>query len=131
YLIGIIGGKDVGKSSLVNAIVGQEITPRTSFGPGTETVIAYAHKSQVGALGELLQKEAPGQFRIVGHEIPHLARQVLLDLPDIDSHYASHIELTRRMLRHILFPIWLQSVEKYADARPRELLARVAAGNSP
>jgi hypothetical protein len=131
YLVGLIGGKDVGKSALVNALVGQEITARTSHGPGTETVIAYAHESQAAALESLLQAEVPGQYQILTHAIPHLQRQVLLDLPDIDSHWAHHVEITRRMLRHMLFPIWMQSIEKYADHRPRELLAAVAAGNAP
>jgi len=131
YLIAIIGGKDVGKSALVNALVGQEITARTSFGPGTETAVAYAHEDQKQSLANLLQREAPGQFRIVTHRIDHLRRQVLLDLPDIDSHYRSHVELTRRILRHVLFPIWMQSVEKYADKQPQQLLATVALGNAP
>jgi hypothetical protein len=131
YLIGLIGGKDVGKSAMVNAIVGREITARTSHGPGTEIVIAYAHEDQAAALRQLLERQVPGDFRIVTHDIAHLRRQVLLDLPDIDSHYAAHIEVTRRMLRHMLFPIWVQSVEKYADRRPQELLALVAEGNAP
>jgi GTPase Era involved in 16S rRNA processing len=131
YLIAIIGGKDVGKSALVNALVGQEITARTSFGPGTEIAVAYAHEDQKQNLSNLLQREAPGQFRIVTHRIDHLRRQVLLDLPDIDSHYRGHVELTRRILRHVLFPIWMQSVEKYADKQPQQLLATVALGNAP
>jgi hypothetical protein len=131
YLIAIIGGKDAGKSALVNALVGQEITARTSFGPGTEIAVAYAHEDQKESLATLLQREAPGQFRIVTHRIDELRRQVLLDLPDIDSHYRAHVELTRRILRHVLFPIWMQSVEKYADKQPQQLLATVALGNSP
>ncbi|HEX2971018.1 MAG TPA: GTPase domain-containing protein [Tepidisphaeraceae bacterium] len=131
YLVGLIGGKDVGKSSLVNALVGQEISERTSYGPGTEIVVAYAHETQAAALRALLDREVRGQYRIVTHTIAWLQRQVLVDLPDIDSHYAQHVEVTRRMLRHMLYPIWLQSVEKYADRRPRELLALVAAGNAP
>src|SRR5437868_2197603 len=63
YLIGLIGGKDVGKSALVNALVGRDITPRTSHGPGTETVIAYAHASQCAALGEFLEREVSGRYR--------------------------------------------------------------------
>ena len=70
YLIGLIGGKDVGKSALVNAIVGHEITARTSHGPGTESVIAYAHADQVKPLRELLEREAPGRYTIVEHQIP-------------------------------------------------------------
>lgn len=131
YLVGLIGGKEVGKSALVNALVGRDITPRSSHGPGTQSVIAYAHQSQIEPLRELLEREAPAQHRIVTHDVDALRRQVLLDLPDIDSHYAEHVELTRRMLRHMLFPLWMQSIEKYADQRPQELLLRVAAGNNP
>src|SRR5437016_6807851 len=79
YLIGLIGGKDVGKSAFVNALVGHEITARTSYGPGTEKVIAYAHADQVKPLRELLEREVPGRYAIVEHNIPRLFRQVLLD----------------------------------------------------
>jgi hypothetical protein len=112
YLVGIIGGKDVGKSALVNALVGRPITAITSHGPGTETVVAYAHASREAALRALLEREVPGQYRIVTHDSPHLLRQVLLDLPDIDSHWRTHLEVTRAMLRHMLYPVWVQSVEK-------------------
>jgi hypothetical protein len=131
YLIGIIGGKEVGKTALVNALAGQPLSAPTGYGRGTETAIAYAHESQANALRNLLEREAPGKFRLAMHTIDHLRNQVLLDLPDIDSRYSEHVELTRRMLRHMLFPIWIQSVEKYADQQPQKLLATVAQGNDP
>lgn len=131
YFVGLIGGKDVGKSSLVNALVGQPITTVTSHGPGTEIVVAYAHRSAAEAVERLLSRQTPGRFRVVWHDNAALSRQVLLDLPDIDSVYADHIEVTRRMLRHMLYPIWIQSIEKYADQRPQQWLARVAEGNDP
>lgn len=130
YLVGLIGGKEVGKSALVNALVGREITKSTSFGEGTHIVTAYAHAGQQAALRELLDREVGGRYVIVTHDVPRLKRQVLLDLPDIDSHWAEHVEVTRRMLRYMLFPVWMQSVEKYADIQPQQLLARVAAGNA-
>jgi GTPase Era involved in 16S rRNA processing len=130
YLVGLIGGKEVGKSALVNALVGEPITQTTSFGPGTETVIAYAHETQRDELAKLLERHVPGQYRIVTHRFSHLRRQVLLDLPDIDSHWASHVQITRKMLRHMLFPLWVQSVEKYADQQPQQLLMQVAQGNA-
>src|SRR5881227_398601 len=131
YLVGLIGGKDVGKSALVNALVGKNITPVTSHGAGTEMVIAYAHKSQEQPLRELLEREVSGQYKLVLHDQPNLRRQVLLDLPDIDSKYASHLQVTRAMLRHMLYPVWVSSVEKYADQQPQQMLAKVADGNTP
>jgi len=41
------------------------------------------------------------------------------------------VALTRKILRHLLYPLWIQSVEKYADIQPQRLLAQVAAGNDP
>src|SRR3712207_5882193 len=59
YFVGLIGGKEVGKSALVNALVGHPVTVSTSYGPGTETVIAYAHASQAAAVEQLLAREVP------------------------------------------------------------------------
>ncbi len=129
YLVGIIGGKDVGKTALVNAIVGKALSQVIGHGPGTEIAIAYVHDSREKKVRELLNREVPGQFRVVVHQIAGLERQVLLDLPDIDSQYESHLIVTRQMLRHMLFPVWAQSVEKYADMAPQQVLAQVAAGN--
>jgi hypothetical protein len=131
YLIGLIGGKEVGKSALVNALAGAKITEETSHGPGTQQAIAYVHHSQAAEVKNLLDHAIPGKYRLVPHHHEHLLRQVLLDLPDIDSRFAEHIQVTRAMLRHMLFPIWVQSIEKYADAQPQKLLAGVAAGNDP
>lgn len=131
YLVGLIGGKEVGKSAMVNALAGQDISAVTSHGAGTDTVVAYVHASREAAVRALLEREAPGQHRVVTHRIAPEQSRVLLDLPDIDSHFQSHLLLTRRMLRHMLYPIWLVSIEKYADAQPRQMLARVAEGNDP
>jgi hypothetical protein len=130
YLVGLIGGKEVGKSALVNALLGQTITDVTSHGPGTERAICYVYHSQAEALGELLEKHIPGQYTIIPHNKAAVSTQVLIDLPDIDSRFASHLELTRRMLRHMLYPVWVGSVEKYADRQPQQMLAQVAGGNS-
>lgn len=131
YFVGLIGGKEVGKSALVNALVGRKITESTSFGPGTERAIAYVHRDRAASVKTVLEREIPELYEIVQHENESLSRQVLLDLPDIDSCYASHFETVRRLLRFILFPIWIQSLEKYADRQPMDLLRKVVRGNAP
>ena len=47
YLVGLIGGKDVGKSSLVNALVGQAISQQTSYGEGTHSVLMEKNRMQL------------------------------------------------------------------------------------
>src|SRR6476659_6016267 len=69
YLVGLIGGKEVGKSALVNALAGRTITPTSAHGAGTEDVIAYAHRSQEEELRDLLERLVPGQYRVVTHDL--------------------------------------------------------------
>ncbi len=128
YYVGLIGGKDVGKTSLVNAIAGQNVAEPTGHGEGTRIAVAYCHRDAERAVREDLA-EFKEKLEIVPHDADAVRGQVLLDLPDIDSVYSDHIRLTRRMLRHMLYPVWVQSVEKYADNRPRQLLLQVAEGN--
>ena len=130
YYVGLIGGKDVGKTSLVNAIAGQSVAEPTGHGEGTRIATAYCHRDAEANVRRDLA-EFKEKLEIVAHHADALRGQVLLDLPDIDSVYADHIRLTRRMLRHMLYPVWVQSVEKYADNRPRQLLLQVAEGNDP
>src|SRR5688572_29746609 len=65
YFVGLIGGKEVGKTALVNALAGQMLAQSTSYGPGTESVLAYAHRSQAQPVTELLGREVPGKFRVI------------------------------------------------------------------
>ncbi len=130
YFVGLIGGKDVGKSSMVNALVGQSIAGVSGFGEGTKSITAYAHRDVAVDLRARLEHDIPGQYAIVTHDQPTLRRQVLLDLPDIDSRYEAHLALTRKMLREMLYPLWVQSHEKYADVQAQAMLKEVAEANA-
>src|SRR5690606_24519076 len=110
---------------------GYPILRSTSWGEGTGRAIAYAHQAQASAVRALLEREVPGRYELITHEVEDLRSGVLLDLPDIDSHWKDHVQITRRMLRHMLYPVWMQSVEKYADVSAQRLLREVAAGNAP
>jgi hypothetical protein len=106
YLVGLIGGKEVGKSALVNALAGQIISgsPRRT-GRARNRCWRTRISRRRSAVTELLRREVPGKFRVIMHDLPHLARQVLLDLPEFDSHYADHVEgHAGGMLRHNAVP---------------------------
>lgn len=131
YLIGVIGGKDVGKSSLINALLGQPIAGVSGFGEGTRRALAYVFQDDSEKVRRQLDQIIPDQYDLIEHTQPSGRGRVLLDLPDIDSIYSEHVELTRRLLRHMLYPVWVQSIEKYADREPMHLLATVASSNTP
>ena len=60
YLVGLIGGKEVGKSALVNALVGKSITQSTSFGEGTQIGVirdGVKHPGRRAVLGDTLSPE--------------------------------------------------------------------------
>jgi len=130
YLIGLIGGKDVGKSSLINALLGQPIAHVSAYGEGTARALAYVHVDDAEAVRQLLTQATDQPFDLVTHRADAARGRVLLDLPDIDSVWPGHLELTRDLLKHMLFPVWVQSVEKYADSQPLQLLTKVSAGNA-
>jgi len=54
----------VGKTALVNALAGQALSTPTSFGPGTETAIAYAHEARSATLHDLLERALDETERI-------------------------------------------------------------------
>jgi len=115
----------------VNALIGAAITESTAYGPGTEVAVAYAHEDQAAAVKALLERENAGAVPDRDASHGQLRRQVLLDLPDIDSRYAKHIELTRRFAAaHALSGVDPEHREVRRPAAA-EAPRAVAEGNDP
>src|SRR4051812_24685458 len=72
YFVGVIGGKDVGKSSLVNALAGAAIADVSASGPGTEHVLAYAHRSRVDEVQSILRADVDPGTRVFAHDLDPL-----------------------------------------------------------
>lgn len=128
---GLIGGKDVGKSALVNALAGLEVSQdRDEIGEGTAGVIAYVHADDEPHLRARLQlmreqgappplspplsssslaatlADAPVET-IVRHNADALRGLALLDLPDVTSTFESHAAIVRAMAPLLDRVVWL------------------------
>ncbi|PWH07740.1 hypothetical protein DEO23_03765 [Brachybacterium endophyticum] len=122
-VVGFFGATGSGKSSLVNALVGQEISPAAVRRPTTST----PHAAVVGGMGAdalLDWLEVPDRHELTGGPLvaagtgrrgqspPGL---VLLDLPDLDSVQGDHRAVAERMTGMVDVLVWVTDPQKYAD----------------
>ncbi|MDY4492776.1 MULTISPECIES: GTPase [Schaalia] len=111
-LIALVGATGSGKSSLVNALVGDSLARVDVLRPTTRQALAVcAPDLDARELLDWLGIER--RARADGMRIPSNA--VILDLPDIDSFAEEHRELARRVAERADMILWVVDPQKYAD----------------
>ena len=111
-LVAIAGGTGSGKSSLVNALAGEELVETGGIRPTTLAPLAVAASSTAGALAQSLTSSGVGIA--VAERLPPWL--VLIDLPDTDSVAVSHGKVADSVLARVDVVIWVVDPEKYGDA---------------
>jgi len=125
FLYGIVGGKDVGKTVLINQLAGAKISLDTDIlDEGTREAVAYCHHQDLPVLKKRLSTEDVARIQFVRHERSELQNVVFIDLPDFDSRFMSHSEDARRFSKHLQGMIWITTPRKYGD---HELLTQLEA----
>ncbi|MFH1123753.1 MAG: GTPase [Pseudomonadota bacterium] len=120
--IGLLGGTGVGKSTLMNALAGEEIASTSHRRPHTDQVLIYRH-AEAGTLSAEPLGEAP--WREITHHGAAIRQIILCDLPDFDSLMGEHREEVIQFLDHLDLLVWVASPEKYGDGRFYEFLKAV------
>ncbi len=124
YVMALVGGTGVGKSSVLNTLAGAEVSPARALRPTTEHPLAWvgiAAREQIGPLLDWL-----GVERVVGHDRADLSGVAILDLPDVDSVRLEHRATVDALLPRIDAVAWVVDPEKYDDERLHEYLRRLA-----
>ena len=116
FLYGIAGGKDVGKTSIINQLAGAKISEDTDIlDEGTNVAVAYCHRKDLNQLEKRFSLKSGGRVKFVDHDRQELKNVVLIDLPDFDSRFLSHRDDTGLLAGHLQGVIWVTSPRKYGD----------------
>lgn len=121
-VVAFFGGTGVGKSSLLNRLVGSPLARTGVERPTSREVTLYCHEET--PLGEL-PKALIERVRIARHSSAARRDVVWIDAPDIDSVETSNRNLVFAWLPHVDLVVYVVSPERYRDdAGWRALLAR-------
>jgi len=125
YVLVLAGGTGVGKSSILNALAGREVSAARAVRPTTQRPIAWVAESRRAELGPLL-----GWLRVeqvVGHAEGPLDNVAILDLPDFDSVRTENRAIVDELLPRVDALAWVLDPEKYDDERLHGYLRGLAA----
>ncbi len=127
-VVATFGGTGTGKSALVNALLGQEVTRSGRERPTTREPLVLVHPHFDEKLLELPLEDC----EIQRHDIPLLEDLVIVDCPDPDTtevaDVASNLERLRRFLPHCDVLIYTSTQQKYRSANVQRELRDAAAG---
>lgn len=127
-VVATFGGTGTGKSSLVNALVGEEVTRSGRQRPTTTTPILLTHPD--------LEPEALGldlsEFVVRQVDAPLLRDVVLIDCPDPDTSETadsgSNLAILRKLLPQCDVLLYTSTQQKYRSARIVDELGDAASG---
>jgi hypothetical protein len=127
-VVATFGGTGTGKSTLVNALVGAEVTAAGRQRPTTRRPILIAHHdTHLEALGLPLE-----EFDVHRADGDLLKDVVIIDCPDPDTSdtdsSGSNLDRLRHILPHCDVLVYTSTQQKYRSARVVDELAEAATG---
>ena len=122
YVVALVGGTGVGKSTILNALAGEVVSQASSRRPTTGAPVAWVARTAQDEIRPLLDRVGARETRT--HANAELERIVVLDLPDVDSIEAGHRAQVEAVLPKLDVVAWVADPEKYADAALHDAFMR-------
>jgi hypothetical protein len=116
YVLALVGGTGVGKSSVLNALAGSSVSDASARRPTTAEPRAWVPRTSRPELGGLLGWLGIPDGEVRDHEHHELGDVAILDLPDLDSVETTHRERVEAILPRVDAVVWVTDPEKYHDA---------------
>ncbi len=114
YVLALVGGTGVGKSSLLNALAGTVVSAASARRPTTGAPVAWVAGSAREETAELLAWLDVREVR--DHSDSAFADVAIVDLPDVDSTTPEHRARVDALLPRVDAVVWVADPEKYRDA---------------
>jgi len=126
-ICGLLGGKDVGKSTLINALAKMEVSvDTTEVGKGTERPMAYVHEDvREKVVHRLNALDQHVNVDVMPHHADAIREVVLVDLPDFDSEFLDHLETVRSVAPLLDRILWVVTPRKIGDRAWVDMLHHV------
>jgi len=115
FVMALVGGTGVGKSTLLNALAGTVISKASPLRPTTSAAHAWVSEEHVEELQPLLDWLEVGQ--VSTHADERLENVAIVDLPDFDSIAHDHRQTVDQVLPRVDMALWVVDPEKYDDER--------------
>jgi hypothetical protein len=113
FVLALAGGTGSGKSSMLNALAGTQVSPVGAVRPVTAEPVAWVPADQADELRPLL--EWVGVDRVVTHRDSRFDDLCLIDLPDYDSVERAHRARVDEVLPKVDAVCWVLDPQKYHD----------------
>ena len=131
WVWGIVGGKNVGKTTLVHALTGVEMVASVGeVDEGTFQPVAHLSSADVVTLRERFAGLGPMEVTYCAGAPDTMRGLALVDLPDFDSLLEHHTDQVRRIATALDGVIWVTTPKKLGDLRAITEIQRVLKARS-